>query len=249
MSKNNVFADFMNKRFSPIFFILGMVYFLSIILTTCLAESFWEVWPFACAGGVVIYPLSFAVGGLIGEVYSYTYARFVMLLSAVFQAIFAAYAILTVSLKPAPFFHGKPEFSFVFNNEFRYILFAVLGIFLAEMLNVFLLIKWKIKIRSSGYLFRAIICALISQLLLSVVVNTGAFLGKTGSIGDLVWLSLSNYTVKMTFGIIYIVLCAKIILPFIRKYEKTFFVDIRAKFNPFSLTLRDPYREDKGVEE
>ena len=246
MAKKSVFSNFADKKFSPIFLILGMVYFLSIISTTCLAESFWEMWPFAFAGGIFIYPLTFSIGGLIGEVYSYTYARFVMLVSALLQAAFVVYAIFIVGLNPAPFFHGKHEFSFVFNNELRYVIFAVLGIFLAEILNVFLLIKWKIKNRRYSYLFRAIMCAYVSQFLLSLVVNIGAFIGKTGSIEDLAWLSISNYLLKMLFGTIYLIICAKILHPFIVRHEKTYFVDIKTKFNPFSFSLRDPYNRDVG---
>ena len=118
-------------------------------------------------------------GSIFGEIYGYSYARFTMIVSAFFQALFILNSLLMVVMSSAQFFHNSACYKSVLIPQVRYFAFAVLGIFFSEILNVFLLVKWKVIRCRTSYLTRAIVCALASQFILSLIVNIGAFSGKT----------------------------------------------------------------------
>ena len=64
-----------NGVFSKYFLCLAFIYFLSIVTTTVSADYFFRIHDFDFAGGIFIFPFSFLVGAVIGEVYNYSYQR------------------------------------------------------------------------------------------------------------------------------------------------------------------------------
>ena len=231
-----------NVTFSKNFLILSFIYLLSILATTISANYFFQIYNFNFAGGIFIFPLSFLIGTVIGEVYNYSYQRFVIIISVSIQMIFVFYIRLFISLRPAAFFHNQPAYQTVFGSDMRYFIFAVIGLYFSELINVYLLTRWKAVSKGRGYFYRAFFCIILSQLGLSLIVNLGAFLGKTNNIEQLVNLTSSNYIMKVILTAVALPFCCMLVNK-LRMDENRFYFDVKTKFSPFSIKIDNIYRE------
>ena len=229
-----------NAMFSKHFIFLAFAYFTAIITTTVSANYFFSIGSFYFAGGIFIFPFSFIIGSIIGEVYNYSYQRIVIITSIIFQLIFVLYTKLFIHLTPAPFFQSQNHYLAVYNSDLRYFVFAVIGLYFAEMINVYFLTKWKCKSPGVNYMIRAFICITISQLGLSIVVNVGAFVGKTGDIYGLIDLSASNYLMKL-FVTSLLIVPSYWVVNFLKKIEQVTYYDVKTKFEPFSPRIHNVY--------
>lgn len=237
-NKNNIF-------FSKYYLYLAFFYFLSIITTTVSANYFFKMGPFSMAGGIFIFPFSFLIGAIIGEVYNYSYQRIVVILSVLCQLVFVVYVHFIVTFPPASFFYGQSQYQAVFSSDLRYAIFAIIGLYFSELINVYLLTKWKCKSPGVGFIVRAFLCIAVSQLGLSVVVNIGAFLGETGGLAGLIHLGVSNYVMKMLATMIFIV-PSYVFVVYLKKREGVTYLDVNTKFKPFSTKVDNVYLVKKS---
>lgn len=226
--------------FSVNFLFLSFIYLLSILATTVAANYFFKIYHFYFAGGIFIFSFSFLIGAMIGEVYNYSYQRLVIILSVIIQLIFIVYINIFTSLTPADFFHDQKSYLVVFSPINRYFLWAICGLYFSELINVYLLTKWKCSCPGRGYVYRAFFCIALSQFILSLVVNIGAFNGKTAGIHQLINLTLSNYIMKMIVTTA-LLLPYYFIVTYLKKKEKVLYLDIKTKFSPFSLQINNVY--------
>ena len=230
-----------NKTFfSKSFLLLAFIYFTSIVTTTVSADYFFSISKFSFAGGIFIFPFSFMVGSVIGEVYNYSYQRIVVIFTVICQLLFVIYTNIFIHFTPASFFHFQKSYQQVYSSDFRYFIFAIVGLYFAELTNVYLLTKWKCKSPGSSFIIRAFFCIAFSQLALSIIVNIGAFMGKTGNVGHLINLLLSNYVMKMIITMVVIV-PSYILVNKLKKLEDVNYFDVKTKFSPFSIKIDNIY--------
>ena len=211
------------------------VYITLLLTTVVLANRLTFIGGFLEPGGIFFFPLAFPILDIMGEVYGYSYPRFFIWIGAVCELMFAC-AVTTVAHLPHPdYFVNAESYKIVLDPTLRFVFSSLVGTIIGEFINVYLLAKWKIKLKGKLYIFRCIATTAIGQAALTIIVDIFAYLGKI-NIDSLVWMMFCGFVCKMIYAIL-LVFPSWIIVKHLRKVEKVDYFDINTNFNPFKLSL------------
>ena len=208
-------------------------YIILLCLTVCFANNFINVLGMTLPGGIYVFPVTFIICDIVGEVYGYGVARIFIWIGMTGELIFASLAQLIIATPNPDFFLHGAAYQTVFSPTIRYVFSGMAGFLFGEFLNVFLLAKWKIRVRGNYFMLRSILTTAIGQAMLSIIVDTLAFYGKMNN-GQLMWMMFSGWLVKMAYSVIF-VFPAWAFVRYLKKKGKIDFYDVQTNFNPFKF--------------
>jgi queuosine precursor transporter len=250
MSEGRVFQSMVRRnqyKYPQIF--LG-IYITFMLATVCLANKLTLVANIVLPGGIFVFPLTFCICDIVGEVYGYAYPR-LFIWVGVFSELAFSLITIVVSHTAAPEYFKSPEaYQIVFDPTFRYVISGLTALLIGEFLNAYLLAKCKIKFKgrvTKLFLFRSLFSTAMGQASLTVVADILNYTGKMPS-KDLVYMMLSGYSWKMLVAFI-LVFPSWAIVKYLKKNENIDHYDINTNFNPFSLSLDDSFPEVVADEE
>src|SRR3990167_2200439 len=188
----DVFAALSGKQqYKYPFIFLG--FYLTFMLTTvCLANKLTVVGNMILPGGIFVFPFTFGICDVVGEVYGYAYPRIFIWIGVLAEFIFSLIVIGVSHMASPEYFKSYEAYQIVFDPTFRYVMSGLVGLLIGEFLNVYLLAKCKIVMRGRFFIFRSLLSTTIGQASLTVVVDVLNYTGKM-PIFDLVSMMLSGY--------------------------------------------------------
>lgn len=213
---------------------LGL-YLTFILVTVCLANKLTLVSTIILPGGIFVFPFTFSICDIVGEVYGYAYPRLFIWVGVFAEFIFSL-VLIGVSHTAAPeYFKNSEAYQIVFDPTFRYVVSGLVGLLVGEFVNVYLLAKWKIALRGRFFIFRCLISTAIGQACLTIIVDILNYTGKMPT-QDLIYMMFSGYGWKMFFALL-LVFPAWVLVKYLKKSENIDYYDFNTNFNPFILSL------------
>jgi len=96
------------------YFLLGL-YLTFLLSTVCLASRITSVGALLEPGGIFVFPITFSICDIVGEVYGYAYPRLFIWIGVIAELFFSL-IVITVSHLPAPaFFTHADAYQIVFD--------------------------------------------------------------------------------------------------------------------------------------
>ncbi len=188
-------------------------------------------------GGIFVFPLTFCICDIVGEVYGYAYPRLFIWIGVLAELVFSL-ILITVSHLPAPqFFHHTEAYEIVFDPTIRYVGAGLAGLVVGEVTNIYLLAKWKIFLKGKFFIFRSLLSTAFGQALLTVIVDILNYLGKMTD-HSLGWMMVCGYFWKMCSALV-MAFPAWLVVRYLKKVEHVDHYDFHTNFNPFLLSLDD----------
>ena len=226
------------KQYKYPYLLLGL-YLTFLLSTVCLAGRITQVDTMLVPGGIFVFPLTFSICDIVGEVYGYAYPRLFIWIGILAELIFSI-VVITVSHFPAPeFFTQASAYQIVFDPTIRYVGSGLVGLLVGELTNIYLLAKWKIFLKGKFFIFRSLISTALGQALLTVIVDMLNYFGKLTD-HHLGWMMVCGYLWKMAFAVI-MVFPAWLLVRYLKKVEQVDYYDIHTNFNPFVFRLHEEH--------
>lgn len=190
---------------------------------------------FIFGAGVLFFPISYLFGDILTEVYGYARSRKVIW--AGFGAlIFASLmSLVVVNLPAAKTMSAEHQqaVNFIFGQTPRIVLASLLGFWMGEFTNSFVLAKMKIFSAGKHLWTRTIGSTIFGEAVDSAVFYPVAFLG-VWSTEQVVSVMIGNYFLKVLWEILATPFTYKIV-GFLKRAEREDHYDKNTNFNPFSL--------------
>lgn len=185
--------------------------------------------------GVLFFPISYLFGDILTEVYGYGRSRRVIWagFGALIFASLMAFVVTSLPAAKTMSAEHQQAVDFIFGQTPRIVLASLLGFWLGEFTNSFVLAKMKI-FSAGKYLWRRTIGSTIfGEAVDSIVFYPVAFLG-VWSTEQVVSVMIGNYILKVLWEVLATPFTYKIVA-FLKKAEHEDFYDKDTNFNPFSL--------------
>lgn len=193
-------------------------------------------------GGIFVFPLTFSICDIVGEVYGYAYPRLFIWIGVLAEFLFSL-VVIAVSHLPAPdFFTQASAYEIVFDPTLRYVGSGLVGLLIGELTNVYLLSKWKIFLKGKFFIMRSLLSTALGQALLTIVVDMLNYFGKLTE-HHLGWMMVCGYLWKMSCAIL-MVFPAWLVVKYLKKVEQVDHYDIHTNFNPFIFGLHEETPND-----
>ncbi|MDP1602219.1 MAG: queuosine precursor transporter [Legionella sp.] len=213
------------------------VYVTLLLTTVILANRLTLIGSFLEPGGIYFFPLAFPILDIMGEVYGYSYPRLFIWIGGVCELLFSI-SVTGVAHFPHPiYFENSEAYKIVLDPTIRFVFSSLLGTIIGEFLNIYLLAKWKIKLRGKSFIIRSIAATAVGQAALTVIVDILAYTGKI-DFKHLLWMMLCGYLCKMLYTVL-LTFPAWVIVKKLQQKEQVDFFDINTNFNPFSLEIEN----------
>lgn len=223
---------------------LGL-YLTFMLATVCLANKLTVIGNLILPGGIFVFPFTFGICDVVGEVYGYAYPRLFIWVGVFAEFIFSL-VLIAVSHTTAPdYFAHTQAYQAVFDPTLRYVGSGLVALLVGEFVNVYLLAKWKITLRGKFFIFRSLISTAIGQACLTIIVDILNYTGKMPT-NDLISMMISGYSWKMCFAVL-LVFPAWLLVRYLKKTENIDHYDVNTNFNPFVLSLNEDNKNETNL--
>lgn len=189
-------------------------------------------------GGTFIYFISPMVTDVVTEVYGYRVAR-QMLWYGIFSWIFLGVGVALCLLAPYPVFweENAKAFNIALGPLLHSSLVSSFAVLTGQLVNSYLLSKWKILLRGRFFWFRSVSSSIIGDGITVTLSILGIFAGRIPT--DAYMLTLfPEFVIMIVFSSISAI-PASYLANFVKKAEKLDTYDIGISFNPFKLAIDD----------
>ncbi|MEC8561756.1 MAG: queuosine precursor transporter [Pseudomonadota bacterium] len=187
--------------------------------------------------GNIFFPISYIFGDILTEVYGYAKARKVIWVGFVSMIFASVMAFIIINLPPAtneP--HNQvlqPALELVFGSTWRIVLGSILGFWVGDFINAFVMAKVKVITNGKHLWFRTISSTIFGQAADSLIFYPIAFWGIWNT-DTIVKVILFNFCFKVFVEIIMTPFTYAVV-HVIKRRENIDHYDIKTDFNPFSL--------------
>lgn len=191
------------------------------------------VFGFTFGGGNLFFPLSYLFGDIMTEVYGYARSRRVVW--AGFGALIFASLMswIVINLPPAEGYAGQAAMEQVFGSTWRIVAASMVGYFVGEFTNSYVLAKLKLRTQGKFLWVRTIGSTAIGEAVDTVIFYPLAFYGAWNN-DLLLAVMLSSYCIKVGWEVLATPLTYKIV-GWLKRVENEDHFDWNTKFTPFSL--------------
>ncbi|HSW68654.1 MAG TPA: queuosine precursor transporter [Gammaproteobacteria bacterium] len=184
------------------------------------------------SGATFIFPITYALGDIITEVYGYNMARKLIWLSLFLQFVFALLVTIAIHL-PSPLFWNENNAYFtVFGSIFRFILAGTAANIVSNFMNVYLVSKLKIPMEGKLFWLRSILSTMVSGFLLVAIIVVVGFSGEEINLIKSWIMFKSTYACEISYAFI-LVVPAALTATFLKRSENVDVYDYNTNFNPF----------------
>lgn len=183
------------------------------------------------SGSILFIPIMYIIEDAIAEVYGYKAARRLILFSIIATAVFCIMIQITIALPSPAYWHKQAAFNLVLGNVTSELIIGTIAMIAGELLNIYLITKWKSLLGGRHFWIRSIASTSIGELLQSIIVYTGNFHNLL-KVSGLEHLIISAYLYKVGAAVV-LVVPGYIFVRFLKNIEKIDIYDNKVKFNPF----------------
>lgn len=230
-----VFATLARKQQYKYPYIFLGIYLTFMLATVCLANKLTIINGWVLPGGIFIFPFTFGICDIVGEVYGYAYPRLFIWIGVLSEFVFS-FILIAVSHTISPEYFKNPEaYQIVFDPTFRYVVSGLIALLVGEFINVYLLAKWKVALQGKFFIFRSLLSTAIGQACLTIIVDIFNYTGKM-PINDLTSMMFAGYLWKMVVMIL-LIIPAWLLMKYLKRSENIDHYDVNTNFTPFMLSL------------
>lgn len=186
------------------------------------------------SGATFIFPITYALGDVITEVYGYKMAKKLIWLSLFLQFVFALLVMAVINL-PKPFYwDGNQAYFSVFGSILRFVFAGTAANLISNFMNVYIVSKLKIPFEGKLFWIRSIFSTIVSGFfLVSIVIGVG-FIGENLSLTQSWTMFKSTYAIEIFYALI-LVIPAALVTRFLKRSENVDVYDKDTNFNPFDF--------------
>ena len=215
--------------------LLAMIFGAVLIISNILSSKLIMFFGHTMTGGQLIFPLSYALGDVITEVYGYKRARQLIWGAIICNVILVIFAKIAIVATPSPYWHNQSEFAEIIGAVPRVVIASLIGYFCGEFINSYVLAKMKIFYRGKSLWRRVIGSSTVAIAVASVVFTSIAFVGSMPAYA-VVGLIIRVYLACFIYEILALPITYKLI-NVLKKREQIDIYDNSTNFSPFSLDV------------
>ncbi len=186
------------------------------------------------SGATFIFPITYALGDIITEVYGYNMARKLIWFSLFFQFVFAFLITAVIHLPSPSFWQSELDYIAVFGSIIKFVSAAAVANIISNFMNIYIVSKLKIPFEGKLFWLRSILSAVTSEFILVVIILYVAFYGGGMTLSKIWVMFKSSYFLDITYAIALVVPSA-FTANFLKKSENVDVYDYNTNFNPFKL--------------
>ncbi len=209
--------------------LLSMIYVAFLMAATIMAYKLVDIWGVTEPGSTLIYTFTFFLSNIYAELYGPTYAKKLIWESIVTGYIFALLITIINSFPSPDYWNLHYEFNKVLGHVLRFTNAGVIGYLLSAFLNVYLLTKWKYKLKGRYFWARSLLASSISEGIATFVAGLITFIGMIPTT-NILEVMTNAFLFKIGYGFI-AVWPATFIAYILKKNEKE--VTENPSLNPF----------------
>ena len=186
---------------SPMFLIIACLFVTGLLLSNIIAGILITVFGIVLPGAVILFPLTYIFGDILNEVYGFKIARLVIWTGFAANLLMVGVFALVIYLPSPAFFAEQEAFALVLGMAPRVVMASLLGYFIGELTNSFILSKMKIMTRGKWLWTRTIGSTLAGEGIDTVVFITIAFWALVPN-DVLLQMMLFQYIFKVSYEIL-----------------------------------------------
>ena len=181
--------------------LLSMIYMAFLMAATVMAYKVINVWGLTEPGSTLIYTFTFFLGNIYAELYGPKLAKKLIWESILTGYIFA-FLISGVNSLPSPLYWNlSNEFNLVIGHVLRFTNAGIVGYLLSAFLNIYLLTKWKYRLKGRYFWFRSLLASTMSEGVATFVAGIITFYGMM-PIKNIFFIMLNAFLFKIIYGLI-----------------------------------------------
>ncbi len=213
------------------FVIVTAIFITCLITANIIAVKIIDLNIVVLPAAIFVFPFSYIFGDILTEVYGYSWARKVIWLGFLCNAIFVFFAWIGQILPVASFWEDQEAYVSILGYTPRLLLASFCGYLVGEFANSFVLAKMKLMTKGRWLWSRTIGSTVIGQGLDTSVFITVAFIGTSSFVPVML---LHHWLAKILIEVVATPLTYAIV-NYLKKKESIDTYDFDTSFNPFSL--------------
>ncbi len=203
------------------------------MISNTVAVKLFQLGPFFFAGAIMIFPISYVFGDILTEVYGYRASRRIIWAGFISVMAMSIVYYLVQLLPPAPFWPDQKAYESILGMVPRIVLGSIVGYFVGEFSNSYILSKLKIKTNGRHLWVRTISSTIVGEALDTTLFVTIAF-GGLIPWNNLFSIMISGYVAKVLIE----VLLTPVTYAVVKKLKQLEGIDVYDRgvnYNPFSV--------------
>lgn len=229
-SSNKTPREIEDKKFRYLDVITAL--FVTVLLiSNIVAVKIVAIGNIIIPGAALLFPFSYIFGDILTEVYGYGRDRKVIWTGMVCNLLMAATFMIVGALPSAPYWHNQNAYQAILGLTPRIVLASIVGYFVGEFANSFVLAKMKLFTNGRYLWTRTVGSTLIGEFFDTLLFITIAFYGVLPN-AILPTLLITQYFVKVGIEVVFTPLTYWIV-NFLKRAENEDYYDRKTNFNPF----------------
>ncbi len=220
-------------RITALFLTLAALFVTLLITSNIIAVKIVEVGGRVLPAAIVLFPMTYIIGDILTEVYGYRFARRVIWLGFLCNAVAVLGFWIGGLLPAAPFWEDQPAYEAILGYTPRLLAASFAGYLIGEFANSMLLSRLKLITEGRMLWVRTIGSTIVGQGLDSVVFITLAFAGTLAG-SNLTELILTQWIVKVLYETAATPL-TYLVVAYVKQKEGIDTFDRQVSFNPLDL--------------
>jgi len=180
---------------------LSMIYITFLMAATVMAYKVVNIRGVAEPGSTLIYTFTFFLGNIYAELYGSELAKKLIWESVITGYIFAILISIVNALPSPTYWNLGKEFDLVIGHVLRFTTAGIIGYLSSAFLNIYLLIKWKDKLKGRYFWFRSLFATTISEGAATFIAGIITFIGMM-PVKNILAVMLNAFLFKMIYGLI-----------------------------------------------
>jgi uncharacterized integral membrane protein (TIGR00697 family) len=179
--------------------LLNSIFVVSLIIANVVAVKVVSFWGLVIPSAVVVYPITFLITDIIGEIWGKAEANRTVRNGFICQLLSLVLIGLAILLPVAPFADNQSAFVAILGNTFRMVLASLVAYLVAQSWDVLIFHWLKDKTQGKYKWLRNNASTMTSQMLDTMIFITIGFYGVVPNIWVMV---LSQYVVKLVLALL-----------------------------------------------
>lgn len=210
--------DIISQQFKYYTFLVSC-YMTLVITAQTLAFRMLSIKGFSEPGGIFIFPLSYALGDVVAEVYGYNLSRR-MLWATVFCQFFFTFSIFCIIRLPYPtHFKEADAFMKVFGNSHHVFLANIIAFYMGSLINARLIVKLKWQFHGTFFWLRSFLASSMGEAITTAMIATISF-GLSLPLKEVGILFWHMYVFKVVYALLAMLPCTWLVT-FLKRAENT----------------------------
>ena len=185
-------------RVTGLFLVLAAIFVTLLVTSNIIAVKLIEIYGRILPAAIVLFPITYILGDIFTEVYGFRFARRVIWLGFMCNAVAVVGFWIGGVLPAASFWEGQESYDAILGYTPRLLLASFAGYLVGEFANSMVLSRLKVATEGRMLWARTISSTLVGQGLDSAVFITLAFIGTVAG-GSLVELMITVWVFKVVY--------------------------------------------------